>query len=164
MNEIVNTFLLVGDKFMPEIHLRQPGFTYGACDPFTKNKERIEQFMKTGNTDFIYKNKLDKACFQHDMFYGKSEDLVKRTQSDKVLRDKAIKIAIDPKYDCYQRGLASMVYKIFDKKFSESGINNGSNYQLVNELHKPIIKNFKKRKLYSSFRDNIWGFDLADMQ
>ena len=90
--------------------------------------------------------------------------LVKRTQSDKVLRDKAIKIAIDPKYDCYQRGLASMVYKIFDKKFSESGINNGSNYQLVNELHKPIIKNFKKRKLYSPFRDNIWGFDLADMQ
>ena len=146
MNEIVNTFLLVGDKFMPEMHLRQPGFTYSASDPFTKNKERIEQFMKTGNTDFIYKNKLDKACFQHDMSYGKSEDLVKRTQSDKVLRGKAIKIAIDPKYDGYQRGLASMVYKIFDKKFSGSGINNGSNYQLANELHKPIIKKFKKKK------------------
>ena len=164
MNDIINKFLLVSDKFMPEIHLRQPGFTYSACGPFTKNKERIEKFMKTGNTDFIYKNKLDKVCFQHDMAYGKSKDLVKRTQSDKVLRDKAFKIAIDPKYDGYQRGLASMVYKFFDKKSSESGINNGSNYQLANELHKPIIKKFKKIKVYSSSRDNIWGVDLADMQ
>ena len=113
MNEIINTFLLSGDKFMPEMHLRQPGFTYSACGPFTKNKERIKKFMQTGNTDFIYKNKLDKACFQHDMAYGKSKDLVKRTQSDKVLRDNALKIASNPKYDGYQRGLASMVYKCF---------------------------------------------------
>ena len=98
--------------------------------------------MKTGNAYFIYKNELDKACFQHDMAYGKSKDLVKRTQSDKVLRDKAFKIASDPKYDGYQRGLASMVYKFFDKKSSGSGITNGSNYQLANELHKPIIKKF----------------------
>ena len=103
MNEIVNRFLLVGDKFMPEMHLKQPGFTYSACGPFTKNKERIEKFMQTGNTDFIYKNELDKACFQHDMAYDKSKDLAKRTQSDKVLRDKAFKIAKDPKYDGYQR-------------------------------------------------------------
>ena len=164
MNEITNKFLLAGDKFMPEIYLRQPGFTYSACGPFTKNKERIEKFMQTGNTDFIYKNELDKACFQHDMAYGKSKDLVKRTQSDKVLRDKAFKIASDPKYDGYQRGLASMVYKFFDKKSSGSGIINESNYQLANELHKPIIRKFKKRKVYSSFRDNIWGVDLADMQ
>ena len=116
MNEIINKFLLVGDKFMPEMHLRQPGFTYSACGPFTKNKERIEKFMKTGNTDFIYKNELDEACFQHDMVYGKSKELVKRTQSAKVLRDKEFKIASDPKYDCYQRGLASMFYKFFDKK------------------------------------------------
>ena len=122
------------------MHLRQPGFTYSACGPFTKNKERIDKFMMTGNTDFIYKNELDKACFQHDMAYGKSKDLVKRTQSDKVLRDKAFKFASDPKYDGYQRGLASMVYKFFDKKFSGSAITNGSNYQLANELHKPIIK------------------------
>ena len=99
MNDIISTFLLVGDKFMPEMHLRQPGFTYSACSPFTKNKERIKKFMKSGNTDFIYKNKLDKACFQHDMAYGNSKDLVKRPQSDKVLRDKAFKIASDPKYD-----------------------------------------------------------------
>ena len=147
---------------MPEMHLKQPGFTYSACGPFTKNKERIEKFMQTGSTDFIYKNELDKACFQHDMAYGKSKDLVKRTQSDKVLKDKAFKIASNPKYG-YQRGLASMVYKFFDKKSKGSGISallanksaNESNYQLANELHKPIIRKFKKRKVYSSFRDNI---------
>ena len=80
--------------------------------------------MKTGNTDFIYKNELDKACFQHDIAYGKSKDLTKRTQSDKVLKDKAFEIAKNPKYDGYQRELASMVYKIFDKKSSTSAIVN----------------------------------------
>ena len=98
------------------------------------------------------------------MAYGKSKDLVKRTQSDKVLRDKAFKIASNPKYDRYQRGLASMVYKFFEKKSSGSGITtNEFNYQLANELHKPVIKRFKKRKVDSSFKDNIWG-DLANMQ
>ena len=92
MNEIVNKFLLVGDKFMPQMDLKQPGFTNSACGPFTKNKERIETFMQTGNTNFIYKNELDKACFQHDVAYGKLKDSVKRTQTDKVLRDKAFKI------------------------------------------------------------------------
>ena len=82
---------------MSEMHLKQPGFTYSACCPFTKNKERVEKFMETGNTDFIYKNELEKASFQHDMAYGKSKELVKRTQSDKVLKDKAFKIAINPK-------------------------------------------------------------------
>ena len=164
MNEIINKILLTGDKFMPEMHLREPRFTCSACGPFTKNKERVRKFMQTGNTDFIYKNELNKACFQHDMAYGKAKDLVRRTQSDKVLRDKAFKIASDPKYDGYQRGLASMVYKFFDKKSSGSGIINEANYQLANELHKPIIRKFKKRKVYSSYRDNIWGIDLADMQ
>ena len=70
MNEIINKFLLVGDKFIPEMNLKQPGFAYSPCGPFTKNKERIEEFTKTGNTDFIYKNELDQACFQHDMAYG----------------------------------------------------------------------------------------------
>ena len=83
------------------------------------------------------------------MGYGKSEDLAKRTQSEKVLKDKALKIASNPKYDGYQRGLASMIYKFFDEKSSGSGIANEPNYQLANELHKPIIKNFKKRKVYS---------------
>ena len=103
MNESINKFLLAGDKFIPEMHLRQPGFTHSACGPVTKNRERIEKFMQTGNTDFIYKNELNKACFQHDMAYRNAKDLVRRTQSDKILRDKAIKIASDPKYDGYQR-------------------------------------------------------------
>ena len=145
MNEIVNSFLLVGDKFvMPEMHLKQPGLSFSACGTFTKNKERIEKFMQTGNTNLIYKNELDKACFQHDMAYGKSKDLAKRTQSDKFLRDKAFKIASDPKYDGYQRGLVSMVYRFFDKNSSGSGIANEPNYQLADEFHKPIIKKIKK--------------------
>ena len=149
---------------MSEMHLKQPGFTYSACGPFTKNKERIEKFMQTGNTDFIYKNELDKACFQHDMAYGKSKDLIKRTQSDKVLRDKAFKHVSDPKYDGYQRGLASMICKFLNKKSSGGGVATEPNYQLANELHKQIIRKFKGRKVYSSFRDNIWGVDLADME
>ena len=73
MNEIVIIFLLVGDKFVPEMHLKQPGLSHGACGRFTKKKERIEKFMQTGNTDFIYRNELHKACFQHNMAYGKSK-------------------------------------------------------------------------------------------
>ena len=84
MNKIVNKFLLAGDIFMPEMHLKQPRFTYSACGPFTKNKKRIGKFMATGNTGFIYRNELHKACFQHDMAYGKSKDLKKRIQPDNV--------------------------------------------------------------------------------
>ena len=79
MNETVNRVLLVSDRFMPEMHLKQPGFTYSACGPFTKSKERIEKFMQTGNTDFIHKNELDKTCLQHDMAYDKTKNLTKRT-------------------------------------------------------------------------------------
>ena len=103
-NECVNKFLLAGDKFVPEMRLKRPGFTYNACGPFTKNKKRIEKFMQAVNTDFVYRNDLDKACFQHDMAYGKSKDLAKRTQSDKFLRNKAFETANNPKYDGYQRG------------------------------------------------------------
>ena len=123
MNEIVNKFLLAGDKSMPAMHLKQPGFTYSACGPFTTNKERIEKFRQTGNTDYIYKNGLDKAWFQHDITYDKCKDLTKRTQPDKVLGDKAFEIASNSKYNGYQRGLASMVFKIFDKKSKGSGVN-----------------------------------------
>ena len=115
MNRIVNKFLLAGDKFVPEMHLKQPGFSCSACGPFTKNKEPIQKFKETGDTSYIYKNELDKACFQHDMAYGDFKDLARRTASDKVLRDKAFNIAKNLKYDGYQRGLASMVYKYFDK-------------------------------------------------
>ena len=101
MNEIVNKFLLADDKFMPEIHLKQPGFTYSACGTFTKNKERIQKFKETGDTSYIYKNELDKACFQHDMAYGNFKDLGQGTASDEFLRDKAFNIAKNSKYDGY---------------------------------------------------------------
>ena len=166
MNEIVNKFLLAGDKFMPEMHLRQQGFTYNACGPFTKNKERMQKFKETGDTSYIYKNELDQACFQHDMAYGDFKDLKRRTASDKILRDKAFNIAKNPKYDGYQRGLASTVYKFFVKKATSGAIKNEiiSNKELAEELHKPIIRKFKKRKVHSPFIYNIWGADLADMQ
>ena len=107
--------------------------------------------MQTGNTYFTYKNDLNKACFQHDMAYSKSKDLARRTQSNEILRDKAFEIASHPKYDGYQRGLASMVYKFFNKKSRGSGVATELNYQLANELHRQIIRKFKRRKIYSSF-------------
>ena len=167
MNEIINNFLLAEDKFMPEMHLKQPGFTYITCGPLTKNKERIQKFKETGDTRYIYKSELDKACFQHDMAYGDFKDLKRRTASDKTLRDKAFNIDKSSKYDGYQRGLASMVYKFFDEKSIRGGVANNEikqNLQLAKELHKPIIRKFKKRKVYSGFKDNIWVVDLADMQ
>ena len=115
MNEIVNKLLLADDKFMPEMHLKQPGFTYSACGLFTKNKERIQKFKETGDTSYIYKNELDKRCFKHDMAYSDFKDLKRRTASDKIFRDKVFNIARNPKYDGYQRGLASMVHKFCDK-------------------------------------------------
>ena len=133
---------------MPEMHLKQPGFTYSACGPFTKDKERIQKFKKIGDTKYIYKSELDKACFQHDMAYGGFKDLAKKTVSDKVLRDDTFNIAKNPKNDEYQIGLASMVYKFFDKK--SEVIDNGikQNEQLAEELQKSIIKKRKKEEFF----------------
>ena len=151
---------------MTEMHLRQPQFVYSACGPFTRHKKRIKKFKQTGDTRYIYRNELDKACFQHDSAYADHKDLINRTEADKVLRDKAYDIASNSEYGGYQRGLASMVYKFFDKKSTGSGINTikPSSSILADELHKPVIKKFEKRKVYSQFKDNIWGVDLADMQ
>ena len=114
-----------------------------------KNKERIQKFEETGDTNYIYKNVLDKTCFQHDMAYGDLKDLARRTASDKILRDKAFNIAKNPKYDRCQRGLAAMVYKFFDKNFTGSGVNTHVNIEkLAEELHKQTIKKFKKRIVY----------------
>ena len=99
MNEIVNKFLLAGDKCIPEMYLRQPGFTYSACRPFTKNKERIQKFKESGGSQYLSQNKLDKACFQHDTAYGDLKDLTRRTASDKIFRDKAFNIAKNWKYN-----------------------------------------------------------------
>ena len=148
MNKIINKFLLAGDKFMPEMHLRQPRFTYSACGPFTKPKERIKKFNQTGNVRYIYRNDLDKACFQHDSAYEDNKDLINRTRADKVLRDKAYDIASNPEYDGNQRDLESMVYKFFDKKTMGSGaVEPNESLNLADELHKPIIRKFNKRKV-----------------
>ena len=166
MNETVNKVLLAGDKIRPEMHLRQPGYTYSACGPFTKNKERILKFKERGDSRYIYQNELDKAYFHHDINYGDFKDLNSRTFTNKVLRNKAFNIAKNPKYDGHQRGLTSMVYKFFDKKTSGSGIKNENipNKKLAEELHKTIIRTVNKRNVDSPFIDNVWEADLADMQ
>ena len=128
MNEIVNKFLLAGETFMLEMHLRQPGFMYSACGPFTKNnnnnKKKIQKFKEPGDSRYIYQKELHKTCFQHGMAYGDFNDLTTKTDSDKTLCDKRFNIAKTPKYDGYQHGLASMVCKCFDKKTFGSGIKN----------------------------------------
>ena len=113
MNETFNKFLLAGDKFMPEMHLRQPEFTYSACGLFIKNKERIQMFKETGDSRCVYQNEPDKACFQHDISCGDFKDLTRRTASGKIFCDQAINFAKNPKYHGYKRGLASMVYTSF---------------------------------------------------
>ena len=164
MNNVINKFLLAGDKFMPEMHLRQPQFVYSACGPFTRHKERIKNFKQTGDTRYIYRNELDKACFQDDSAYADHKDLINRTKSDKVSGDNAYDIASNPEYDGYQRRLASMVYKFFDKNSMRSGMARDtakpsslerSSSILADELHKLVIKKFNKRKVYSQFKDNI---------
>ena len=144
MNEIVNKFLSAGDTFMPEMHLNQPGFTYSTCRPFRKNTERIQKFKETRDSRYVYKNELDKACSQHEMACGDVKDLARRTALDKLLCDTAFNIAKNPKYEGYQRGIASMVYKFFDKQASGSGIKKEiiQNEQLAEELHKPITRKF----------------------
>ena len=154
MNNFVNKFLLTGDKSMPELHLRQPGFTYSACGLFPKHCERIKKFRETSNLKYIYRDELDKACFAHDAAYSDSKTLAKRTISDKILKDKAYEIAINPKHDGYQRALASMVYRFFDQK-TASGVS--VNEELAQQLHKPVIKKFKTRKVYVKFKVNIWA-------
>ena len=168
-SDIINKFLLIGDKFMPEMHLWDPKVKkYSACGPFTRNQKRIDMFMKDGRLSHILKNRLDAACFQHESAYVKYKDRLNRKQSDIVFKNKALKTATDPRVNGYQRGLASMVYKFFNERTKGFDIslqaNSLNNEILAEELHKPIIKNFKRRKVYSSFKDNIWGVDLADMQ
>ena len=106
---------------MPELHLKQPGFTYSACGPFTKPRERVQKFRETRNLKHLYRNELGKACFAHDAAYSDSKDLAKRTISDKILKDRAYEIARNLGYNGYKRSLASMVYEIFGKK-TRSGI------------------------------------------
>ena len=134
---------------MPELHLKQPEFTYSPSEPFTKHHERIQKFKETGDLNYIYKNELDKACFAHEASYANSKDLAKRTVSDKALKDRAYEITLNLKYDGSQRGLTSILYKLFDKK-SESGtaskLKANLNEMLDQKLHKPVIKKIQKKK------------------
>ena len=175
-------FLLSGDKFMPEMHLKQPGFSYSACGPFTKNKEIIQKFTDTGDTNYIYKNEFDKTCFHHDMAHGDFKDLARRTAFDKVLRDKAFNIAKNPKYDGYQRGLACIVYKCLDKKSTGSGVNMHANKERLLDLAEEygkygliqrvnfttvLLKNGKKIRILKCIRyimkENLLWKDLLEL-
>ena len=156
------------------MYLKQPGFTCSSCGPFTKHCERIQKFRETGNLKHLCRNELDKAYFAHDAAYSESKDLSKRTISDKVLKDRAYEIGRNPGYRMimdikgYQSALVSMVYKFFDEK-TGSGVRATSkaglsvNKQLAEELHKPVPKKFKRRKVYVRFKDNVWPADLAEM-
>ena len=151
--------MLAGDKFIPENHLRQPRFAYSACGLFTKNKKRIQKFTETGDSRCIYQNELDKSSFQHNIAYRDFMDLPGRTDSHKILCDKAFGIAKTPKHDGYQCGFASMVYKFFDRNSAThiaTGINSDAvprNQHLADDLLNPINRTFKKRNIYSSFKE-----------
>ena len=141
---------------MPEMHLRQPGFTDSACRPFTKNKERIQKFKETGDSRYIYKMELDKACFQHDMTYGDFKDLTKRTAADKVLKNKAFNITKNPKYDGYQRGFIVVSLRL--------QINLLLNLQLkmknwLKNFIKPLLENLTKGK-YIQHLKTIFGLEI----
>ena len=138
---------------MSELYSKQPGFTYGACGPFTIHCKRILKFRETRNLKYVYRNELDKACFAHDDRYSSCKDLAKRTISDKTLKDRDYEIARNCKHDGYQRELASMVYKIFHKE-------TGSAVSVNEKIS--IIKKNKKRQVYARFKDNIGAEYLAE--
>ena len=160
MNEIVNRILLSRDKFMPEMHL--------SVKKRKKFKEKAKKKYKNSRKQEIH---YIFVCFQHHMAYGDFKDLSRRAVSDKLLHDKGFNIAENLKYDGFQSGLAPMVYKFFDKKSSGANISGGAvkikimaKQQLAKELNKPIIRKFEKKKVNSSFIDNILAFDTTDMQ
>ena len=166
MNEIANNFELAVDQFIPEMLFRQPGFTYSAGGPFSKNKQRIQKFKETGDLRYIYQNELDQACFRHDMVYGDFKDINRRIFADKVLYNKAFNIAEDPNtmdinVDFLQWFINSLIKERLVKVLKNENI---SNKKSGKQLHKPIIRTFNKRKEHSPFIDNIWGADLAEMQ
>ena len=161
MSNIINTFLLVGDKFMPDMHLRQPKFVYSACGPFTRHKERIKEFKRTGDTRLLYRNELDKACLKHDAAYAKYKDVENRLISDQKLRNSAYEIASNPIYDGYQKGLASIANKFFNSKVApldkktKSGKGIKNNKILAEELDKPVIRKLIKEKYIRNLKINL---------
>ena len=161
MNKIIDKFLLTGDKFISKLHLRQPGFTYSACGPFTEHRQRIKKIRETGNLKRLCRSESHKACYLHNAAYSDSKDMAKGTISDKIRKDRHFQIDMNRNYDGYQRALASMVYKFFDKK---TGLRVSVNEHLAEELHKPVIKKFKRRKVYARFKGNIWAANVAERE
>ena len=160
MNKTVSKFMLTRDKFMPKLHLKQPEFTYSVCGPFTKHCEGIQKCRQTAHLKKRYNNKLDKACFVQDTAYCDNKDFTKRTISKKNMKEGAYEIMLDPKYDGYQRGLASIIYYIFDQKTRLGATATSkarANEKLAQELHQLMIKKFKKRKVYVWCKDDIWA-------
>ena len=145
MNNIINKFLITADKSMPEAHLKDLKVgTYSVCGPFNRHKDGINKFIQTGDTNYIYKNELDKACFPRDAAYSDFKDIKNRAAADKILRYKAYEIAKDPKYYGDQKGLASMVLIKSLQAVVLSLYLKMSNY-LKNFIN-PLLKNLKKEK------------------
>jgi len=158
-DSIINKFV---NNLPIELHLADPVVgRYAACGPGTKHKDRIESYIKSGDTSHIFKNDLDKHCFYHDSSYDQYKDVPNRLIADRKLMDGAYEIASDQSKNGYERMLASMVYKFFEKKIQlGQGINDDI---LADELHKPIRHTFKRRKVIAHKANQIWACDLVDM-
>ena len=153
MNKIVSKFLLAGDKFSPEMHLRQPGFTYSACEPLTKNKERIQNLKKHEIRNIFIKTNYIKLAFSMTWLMEISKIYLQEQLLIKYYVIKYLTLLKNQNMmNIYQKGLASMVYKFFEKKNSSDGaksdIISNQNQELAKELHKTIIKKSEKRKVY----------------
>ena len=156
INKIINKFIFTGDKYMPELHLKRPGSTYSAFRQFTKHRERIQKLRENKNN--LFRKEFDKACFAHNAAYSDTKDLDRRTASDMILKKEDYEIARNWKHYGCQRALTSMVYKFFDKK---TGLRVSINKQPAEEFHKPVIKEFKGRKVNARFKENTWTTDFV---
>ena len=158
-DSIINKFV---NNLPIEVHLYDPVVgKYSACGPGTKHKDRIEKYIQTGDTSHIFKNELDKHCFYHDSVYEKHKDVPNRQVADKKLMDGAFQIASDESKNGYERMLASMIYKFFDKKIQMGqGVKEDI---LADELHKPIRHNFTRRRVNVYKPNDILAVDLVDM-
>ena len=155
-------FEMISLKWVKSLtNLKQPGFSYRVCGLFTKHRERTQKLRETGNLKYLYRNELGKACFVYDTAYSYSKDLAKTSISDKILKDRAYEISRNRRNCRHQRVLTSAAYKFVDTK---TGYGVSANEQLAEELYKPVIKKFKRRKVCARFKDNIWAADLAEME
>ena len=135
---------------MPELLLKKPRFTYSACRPFVKHRGRTQKFKETGNLNYFYKNELNKPCSAHDAWHTISRHLAKSIVLDKILKHRAYEIALNPTYDGYKRGVAITLFKFFDTRIESR---TRAKEVLSWELHKPVVKKCKRRKIITKFKD-----------